>query len=161
MAGSYRIGRLAKAAGLSIKAIRFYESRGLLPPASRTASGYRFYSEADLRRLEFITQAKALGLSLGEIQKLGMTIQSRTCAMARPKLLGILDQQIRRTSSQIGALTELRHELLRRRRLLMSRPPTDHRQGYCSCLHGGQSGAPKLLNVEPRASVRSGVRERR
>jgi DNA-binding transcriptional MerR regulator len=161
VAGSYRIGELARATGLSIKAIRFYESRGLLPLASRTASGYRVYSDTDLQRLEFIKQAKALGLSLGEIREMAMTVQKETCSMARPRLLNVLDEQIDRTSRQIETLAKLRRELLRRRRLLMSRPPTDHRQGYCSCLDDGRPGAPQLLTINPRASVRSGVRERR
>ena len=161
MAGPYRVGEVARATGFSIKAIRFYESRGLLPPTSRTESGYRVYSEADLHRLEFIKQAKALGLKLGEIRELAVTARKQACSMTRPKLLGVLDEQLSRTSRQIQTLMKLRRELVRRRRLLMSRPPTNHGQGYCACLEDGPSAVPRLLKIEPRISTRSGVRERR
>ncbi len=161
VAGPYRIGQVARVTGLSIKAIRFYESRGLLPPAQRAESGYRLYTEADLHRLEFIKQAKALGLKLGEIRELAVTAREQACAMTRPKLLSVLEEQLSRTSRQIQTLMKLRRELQRRRRLLMSRPPTNHGQGYCACLEDGRPTAPRLLKIEPRASARSGVRERR
>jgi len=64
------VGKLAKAAGLNIETIRYYERRGLLPEPSRRASGYRLYSQEDLRRLRFILRAKELGFSLREIQEL-------------------------------------------------------------------------------------------
>lgn len=149
MANPYRIGQLARVTGLSIKAIRFYEGRGLLPPAQRTASGYRVYSEADLRRLEFVKQAKALGLRLGEIRELAITVREQACSMARPKLLSVLEEQIDRTSRQIETLTKLQQELERRRRALASRPPTDHGRGYCSCLEDGEPVAPQLLKIDP------------
>lgn len=63
------IGALAKEVGLSTKAIRYYESLGLLAPPERSESGYRRYGEADVERLRFITGAKALGLSLADIQE--------------------------------------------------------------------------------------------
>jgi hypothetical protein len=37
----YRIGELARLSGLSVKTIRFYSDRGLVPPAERTGAGYR------------------------------------------------------------------------------------------------------------------------
>lgn len=48
------IGRLAAAAGLSVDAIRYYERRGLLPRAPRSAAGYRLYDGGVLRRLRWI-----------------------------------------------------------------------------------------------------------
>lgn len=62
------IGALAKQVGLSTKAIRYYEGLGLLAPPQRSESGYRLYGEEDAGRLRFIQGAKALGLSLAEIQ---------------------------------------------------------------------------------------------
>ena len=161
MAGPYRIGQVARVTGLSIKAIRFYESRGLLPTAQRTESGYRVYFEADLHRLDFVKQTKALGLRLGEIRELVVTAREQACAMTRPKLLSVLEEQIGRTSRQIQTLMKLRRELVHRRRLLARRPPTNHGQGYCACLEDGPPTAPRLLKIEPRVSVGAGVRERR
>lgn len=161
MGETLRIGQLAKLTGLTVKAIRYYEARGLLPPAPRTTSGYRLYSEADVHRLEFIRNAKALGLPLRQIRKLAVTAREQACAMARPTLLGVLEEQIDRTARQIQRLTRLKRELERRRQVLASRPPTDHGRGYCCCLEDGQPGAPLPLKLELRTSARSEGRERR
>ena len=55
-------------AGLTAKAVRPYEARGLLSPTERTSSGYRCYTEHDIQLLRFIRQARDLGLSLAEIR---------------------------------------------------------------------------------------------
>jgi DNA-binding transcriptional MerR regulator len=65
-----RIGELAGRLGVTTKAIRFYESRGLLPDPTRTSSGYRSYEEVDAERLVFIKTAQRLGLSLDEIKEI-------------------------------------------------------------------------------------------
>jgi MerR family transcriptional regulator, copper efflux regulator len=64
-----RIGELAEQAGISTKAIRYYEQIGILTPPARTASGYRSYDEAALGRLGFVRAAQAVGLTLGEIRQ--------------------------------------------------------------------------------------------
>ena len=64
-----RIGELAEQAGISTKAIRYYEQIGILAPPARTASGYRSYDEAALGRLGFVRAAQAVGLTLGEIRQ--------------------------------------------------------------------------------------------
>ena len=52
----------------SRKAIRLYEARGILPPARRTASGYRVYSAEVAGILAFVEQGRRLGLTLAEIR---------------------------------------------------------------------------------------------
>jgi MerR family copper efflux transcriptional regulator len=64
------IGRLAKAAGVNIDTIRYYERNGLLPSAARRVSGYREYDGAAVARLRFIRRAKDLGFSLSDIAEL-------------------------------------------------------------------------------------------
>ena len=63
-----RIGELAQRAGLSTKALRFYEQAGVLPRPARTASGYRDYDETALARLGFVRAAQSAGLTLAEIR---------------------------------------------------------------------------------------------
>src|SRR6266851_2095528 len=67
-ATTWTVGKAAQAAGLSAKAVRLYEAKGLLPAAERTGAGYRTYTDDDITVLRFIRQAKTLGLSLGEIR---------------------------------------------------------------------------------------------
>jgi len=61
---------VAKQAGVPIKTIRYYEEVGLLPKATRTASGYRLYSPDAVDRLQFIKKAQSLGLRLADIKEI-------------------------------------------------------------------------------------------
>ncbi|MCE6998463.1 MerR family transcriptional regulator [Saccharothrix sp. S26] len=65
-----RITRLAEITGFTPATIRFYESTGLLPAASRTSSGHRVYGDSDVDRLRFIARGKHMGLALDEIREL-------------------------------------------------------------------------------------------
>src|SRR5215510_15140161 len=62
------IGQVAQRSGISRKALRLYEARGILPPAHRTGSGYRRYPHDVLKLLTFVGQARRLGLTLAEIK---------------------------------------------------------------------------------------------
>ena len=61
------IGELARRTGLSVSAIRFYETKGLVE-AARTAGNQRRFPRSDIRRLSFALIAQQLGLSLAEIE---------------------------------------------------------------------------------------------
>src|SRR5688572_28273525 len=65
-----RIGDLAEATGVTVDRMRYYEREGRLPHVERTAGGFRTYSEETAHRLEFIKQARELGMSLREIRQL-------------------------------------------------------------------------------------------
>lgn len=60
------IGKFAQSAGVNIETIRFYERKRLM----RKPSGFRLYSDADLKRLNFILMAKRHGFTLTEIKDL-------------------------------------------------------------------------------------------
>lgn len=62
------IGQLASRTGLSVSAIRFYETKGLIAPL-RNPGGQRRFLRADIRRLSFILIAQQLGFSLQEIRR--------------------------------------------------------------------------------------------
>lgn len=64
------ISQASQKTGLSAKQIRDYEKAGLLPQAHRTEAGYRFYTEDDLVRLQFISNSRKVGFSLAQITEL-------------------------------------------------------------------------------------------
>lgn len=64
------IGEVAHAAGVSVQTVRFYERRGLMRPARRSASGYRCYEPIDLDVLKTIAQCQRFGFTLGEIREI-------------------------------------------------------------------------------------------
>jgi DNA-binding transcriptional MerR regulator len=70
MAESLDIAQVCRLTGLTSRALRFYEARGLVTPL-RSASGRRHYGPAELERLHHVMAMKRAGLTLGQIQKLG------------------------------------------------------------------------------------------
>ncbi len=62
-----KIGQLARATGVSIDTIRYYERRGVLPPPSRQPSGYRVYTDAAADRVRMARTLQALGFTLDEV----------------------------------------------------------------------------------------------
>ena len=78
MKSGYSIGDLSRRTGLSVSAIRFYETRGLVRPY-RNAGGQRRFEPSDIRRLSFVLIAQKLGLTLEEISTaLGSLPDNRT-----------------------------------------------------------------------------------
>jgi DNA-binding transcriptional MerR regulator len=76
MSLSLRIGAVAAAAGVGVQTLRYYERRGLLTAARRTAAGYREYGPDAIRRVAFIRRAQAMGFTLDEIRAL-LTLRVR------------------------------------------------------------------------------------
>lgn len=77
--------------------LRFYESKGLLPEAKRTESGYRIFSAETVTRIQFITTAKQAGFTLNEIKDLiDLQQDSGPCRssrdMAKSKKIEISDK---------------------------------------------------------------------
>ncbi len=65
------IGHAARAAGVGVETIRFYERRGLIKqPPKPVGSGFRVYPEETVQRIRFIREAQEIGFSLREIDEL-------------------------------------------------------------------------------------------
>ena len=64
------IGAFAKAAGVNLETIRFYQRKGLLPEPAKPYGSIRRYGQADVTRVRFVKSAQRLGFSLDEIAEL-------------------------------------------------------------------------------------------
>lgn len=64
------IGTLARAAGVPVSTLRYWEREGLLRPDGRTATNYRWYGRESLQRVRFIRTAQAIGFTLSDIREL-------------------------------------------------------------------------------------------
>ncbi|HYE76245.1 MAG TPA: MerR family transcriptional regulator, partial [Blastocatellia bacterium] len=96
-----KVGQVAKAAGVSIQTIRFYERRGLLPVPVRLSSGYRDYPDESVNTVLLIKQMQELGFTLRELGRFIHLLETephnpaerRACVEAK---LASIDQQIER-----------------------------------------------------------------
>lgn len=64
------IGDFARAAGVNVETIRFYQRKGLLPKPARLHGSIRRYGQADVERVKFVKSAQRLGFSLDEVGQL-------------------------------------------------------------------------------------------
>ncbi len=103
------IGRLAELAEVNIDTIRYYERQKLLPPAARTASGYRQYTESDLERLRFILRSKELGFTLAEIGDLLSLTKHRESDMRGVKRKA--EQRLDQVEQKIAELKRVKRGL--------------------------------------------------
>lgn len=76
------IGKLARAAGVNVETVRYYQRIGLMPLPERRG-GFRYYGQQELERLRFIKRAQRLGFSLKEIRGLLETDPGACAEVAR------------------------------------------------------------------------------
>ena len=68
--GRLSIGDVAKATGVKVVTIRYYEQIGLMPAPARTEGNYRAYSQEHIRSLRFIRRCRDLGFTLEQVRDL-------------------------------------------------------------------------------------------
>ena len=109
------IGQVAARTGVSRKALRLYETAGILPRPARTPTGYRVYGEEALSIVGFVTQARRLGLSLREIREIiairltGQAPCVHVRALARRKL-----DELDRRLAELAEVRDSLRQMLRR-----------------------------------------------
>jgi MerR family mercuric resistance operon transcriptional regulator len=101
------IGGLARAAGVNIETVRYYERRGLLSAPERSRAGYRQYGDDALWRLQFVARAKRLGFTLSEIAELLAADGSRGV----DDVLGAANAKLTAVEAQLGELATKRDRL--------------------------------------------------
>ncbi len=149
------IGALARAAGVHVQTLRYYEAEGLLVPSARTAGGQRRYTRDDQRRLQFIRHAREFGFSIEQIRELIelSADHDRSC--------GQIDAIARRHRDQVRRriilLRELESELDRMLGECAGGRVTDCRvleilgdHSLCAVEHGHTTDAPDEDDAELR-----------
>jgi DNA-binding transcriptional MerR regulator len=156
--GLLKIGEVATRSGLGVEALRFYESRGLLEPVTRTEAGYRLYDETVFERLDFIKKAQAIGFNLDEISRIiNEARQGLPCAEVR-----------RLAAEKLAALDRRLAELKRYRRELKETVEAWERVGekegvicgLIEALKPPDAAKPKLDGLAPHVSGQRVARAR-
>ncbi|MDG9684569.1 MerR family transcriptional regulator [Streptomyces sp. DH18] len=106
-----RIGELAEQAGTTTRALRYYESRGLLP-ARRAENGYRSYDEGDLRLLRQIRTLQDFGFDLEETRPFVDCLRAgHPAGDACPASLAVYRRKLDELDALIGRLASVRAEV--------------------------------------------------
>jgi DNA-binding transcriptional MerR regulator len=124
------IAEVVRRTGLTSRALRFYEARGLLRPL-RTASGRRLYGPAELERVNQILALKRAGLSLAQIQRIG---QGR----APLDLKALIAAQLEALAARAAELAEARALLLAVQSRIDRGEPVDAAT-FCSLIRNGDA----------------------
>jgi MerR family transcriptional regulator, Zn(II)-responsive regulator of zntA len=105
------VSELARAAGVTPHAVRYYSRIGLLSPFKDRANKYRRFGRDDLRRLYFIKKAQRLGFTLDDVARLVKACERRepTCPIVR----GIVQQRLAETTAEIRELSDLQQRMRR------------------------------------------------
>jgi len=105
----WKIGQIADRAGVSVDTVRYYERRGLVTPARRADSGYRYYRLDSVDRILLARKLQALGMTLDEVAQAlrAHDIHGGTCASQRWRLEAARE----RIATRLDELTAVLHDV--------------------------------------------------
>lgn len=103
------IGAVASAAGLPVKTVRYYADIGLVTPSQRSSTGYRQYTEIELRKLIFVRRTRAFGFTIEETRELLSLYEDRNRSSADVKR--IASRRLAEIEGKMRDLQALRDEL--------------------------------------------------
>lgn len=104
-----KIGDLKEKTGVTVSTLRYYESLGLLQPALRSDSGYRYFHDNAVKRVLFIKKAQTLNFSLTEIQEIFNSRNRGTAVCSIVK--DLIDLKISHLDMEIQKLLESKQRL--------------------------------------------------
>ncbi|MBQ6290405.1 MAG: MerR family transcriptional regulator [Clostridia bacterium] len=108
----YTTGELAKACGVTVRTVQFYDQRGILIPSALTEGGRRLYSEDDLKRMKIICFLRDTGLSLDTIGKLlEEEDPGSVISIFLDQQEQVLREEISERQEQMNRLEELKREI--------------------------------------------------
>lgn len=107
------VTELARRAGVTATALRFYEAEGVLPAARRGSNGYRVYDEDDVCRVRALSALRRLGIPLDESGRLATQCASGHCDEMYDDLVPRLAQRRAEVAAARAELEHLEAELAR------------------------------------------------
>lgn len=107
---SFQIGEIARKTTSSIHTVRYYEKIGLIHKPSRTAGGFRVYSQETIDKILFIKKAQSFGLTLDEIKKI-MCCGDKGLEPCCSMVTKIFENKIREFESKISELQKTKKRL--------------------------------------------------
>lgn len=107
--GNLTIGTFAKAAGVNVETIRFYQRKRLLIEPDKPHGGIRRYGEGDVARVRFVKSAQRLGFSLDEIAELLRLDDGTHCNEAR----ALAEHKLEDVREKLAALQQIQAVLSR------------------------------------------------
>ncbi len=147
-------GQLARAAGVNVQTLRFYERRGLLPGPSRSAGGHRRFGPEALGLLRLIRRAQELGFTLAEIAEL-LELRGDPAADCGD-VCAVVQAKLDHVERQLARLTEQR----RRLRRLRDACPTTRPLRDCPVVAELERGVARRKGGPDEASVGGAGRRR-
>jgi MerR family transcriptional regulator, mercuric resistance operon regulatory protein len=103
------IGQVAKAAGVNVETVRYYQRRGLIGEPAKPPGGHRRYTDMVVRQIGFIRGAQQLGFSLEEVKGL---IKVTDGAHAR-EVRALAEGKFATLATRIAQLNTMRRKLKR------------------------------------------------
>lgn len=98
-----RIGDLAKKAGTTMRAIRYYEQLGLIAPVARTKGGFRLYEEDEVRKLRVIKNLQHLDTPLAQVKAFFDERQhGRIASEVAPGIASLLQRQLEEMDGRVA-----------------------------------------------------------
>ena len=131
---TYTIGDAARRSGFAPATLRYYDDLGLVRPDSRSAAGYRRYSDRDLERLRFVGRAKQLGCSLDEVADLLVAWDGGECGPVQERLQVLVQSKITDAQERLVALAALLADLHRAVNDLDRHRPSGPCDDTCGCV---------------------------
>ena len=107
MSSALTIGRVARAAGVNVETVRFYERKGLVEQPRSPEHGFRRYDHGVVDRIRFIKRAQELGFTLAEVDELLSLQDVGSCGDVRP----VAEEKLAQVRAKLRDLHRVRRAL--------------------------------------------------
>lgn len=109
---NYTTGEIAKLAGVTVRTVQYYDSRGILTPSDFSEGGRRLYTEEDLKKLKVICFLRELGIPISNISEiLSSSNAEKVIGLLLEQQLQVLQEEIAEREKQRDTIVGMQKEL--------------------------------------------------